>query len=341
MNKFFNDTDQTKLAYIVNVYDLPEDVNQKEASDSEVISYTDLAYPEKGLYPVNTPLNVKLAFCYASEDTSIPADIRERVLNTIKTAADFWQVELPKKKEVAPAEPSYTVKISHEDGSIEEQPIFNDSEVKDIVEYMSKNASEFPYETRRQIAEELLHAPENLRKQLTRNDIVLLQKTAGEQFVSPLDVKVACMIRSTYAKNEGHPELAEMLDRIPCPETQKITKPMVIKLASMFDRVDRSTGLNRLYGTELATPEESFNGVAKIDVELFNNNVVALKNGSAVVKSDVVENRALVDEFFSKIAGEDVTKITDVELFDKIANLDGVEAAAFEDITELCLGRGK
>ena len=60
---------------------------------------------------------------------------------------------------------------------------------------------------------------------------------------------------------------------------------------------------------------------------------------SAVVKSDVVENRALVDEFFSKIAGEDVTKITDVELFDKIANLDGVEAAAFEDITELCLGR--
>ena len=130
MNKFFNDTDQTKLAHIVNVYDLPEDVNQKEASDSEVISYTDLAYPEKGLYPVNTPLNVKLAFCYASEDTSIPADIRERVLNTIKIAADFWQVELPKKKEVAPVEPSYTVKISHEDGSIEEQPIFNDSEVE-------------------------------------------------------------------------------------------------------------------------------------------------------------------------------------------------------------------
>lgn len=100
MNKYFNDTDQTKLAHIVNVYDLPEDVNQKEASEDEFISYSDLAYPERGLYPVNTPLNVKLAYCYASDDDSIPADIRERVLNTIKTAADFWQVELPKRRKL-------------------------------------------------------------------------------------------------------------------------------------------------------------------------------------------------------------------------------------------------
>ena len=339
MNKYFNDTDQTKLAHIVNVYDLPEDVNQKEASEDEFISYSDLAYPERGLYPVNTPLNVKLAYCYASDDDSIPADIRERVLNTIKTAADFWQVELPKKKEVAAVHPSYSIKISHEDGSVENQDIFNDSELKDVVKYMAKHASEFPYDTRRQIAESILEAPENLRKQLTRNDIVFLQKTAGDQFVSPLDVKVACMIRSTYVKNEGHPELADILDNVPCKANQQVTKPMIVKLASMFDRVDRVTGLNRLYGTELATPEDSLNGVAKIDVELFNNNVVAMKNGSAVVKSDIIENRDKVEEFFSKISGEDVTAINDTCLFEKIANLSDIEAEAFNDITALCLGK--
>ena len=169
MNKFFDDSDQLKWSRISNLYGLAPDFNTKEASDK--INISDMAYPEKGLYPINTPNNTVMSYCYASEDMSIPSDTKDRVLASIKNAADFWGVTLPVKTvKPQPKKTTYTIKVSSESG-VDVHEVNNDTELKSIVTYLEKHASDFCYESRRQIAEAVLHAPAEFKKQLTREDI--------------------------------------------------------------------------------------------------------------------------------------------------------------------------
>lgn len=334
MNKFFNDADQITLARISNLYDIDAYVNSKEASSSP-IGITDLAYPEKNLYPLNTPKNTVLSYCYASEDSSIPADTRVRVLASIKNAADFWGVSLPERKQEAVTPQAYTIKVSSEEGE-SSQDIYNDSELKEVVNYISKYASDLSYDSRRQIAEAVLNAPANLKKQLTRDDIVSLQRTTGDMFVAPSDIKVACEIRSQYASMMGHPEVAKMLKDFGSMQPKKLSKDMVLKVASILDFADRSTGMTALYKDgKLLPPEHSVNGVAKADVELFIDKTIGMKNGSAFIKNDLVTNKDKVISFFKNYAGEDLSKVSDADIFTKIASLDEIGANAFKEITGL------
>ena len=339
MNKFFNDSDQITLARISNLYDVEGYVNSKEAADRPV-SISDLAYPEKGLYPINTPKNTVLSYCYANEDASIPADTRGRVMASIKNAADFWGVTLPARKQEVVAKEAYAIKVSSEEGE-SVQNIYNDSELKEVVKYVAKNASDLSYDSRRQIAEAVLNAPANLKKQLTRDDIISMQRTAGDMFVAPSDIKIACEIRAQYADMMGHPEVAKMLKDFGGMQPKKLTKNLVLKVASILDFADRSTGMTVLYKNgKLAPPEHSLNGVAKADVELFIDKTIGMKNGSAFIKNDLVTNKDKVISFFKNYSGEDLSKVSDADIFTKIASLDEIGANAFKEITGLGVFNG-
>lgn len=338
MNKFFNDADQLKWDTISNLYGLSDHFNIKAASDSTRIGITDMAYPEKGLYPINTPNNTVVSYCYANEDNTIPSDTKARVMASIKNAADFWNINLPvRKEEVEHTAETYTIKISSDD-SVQEQVIANDTELKYVVDYIAKNASDFCYESRRQVAEAVLAAPASFKKQLTRADIVSLQKTAGDMFVTPSDVKIACEIRAQYADSLGHKDIANMLKDFGAMQRGKLTKEMVIKTASILDFADRLTGMTYLYkDNKLALPEHSVNGAARADVELFIDKTIGMKNGSAFVKNDIITNKDKVVSFFKDFTGEDVSKSSDADIFTKIANLDEIGANAFVEITGLSL----
>lgn len=336
MNKFFDDSDQLKWSRISNLYGLAPDFNTKEASDK--INISDMAYPEKGLYPINTPNNTVMSYCYASEDSAIPADTKARVLATIKNAADFWGVNLPTKQEKRePSGEVYTIKVSSDSG-VETHNIHNDTELKEVILYLEKHASDFCYESRRQIAEAILNAPTSFKKQLTNKDITNMQKTAGDMFVVPSDIKVACEIRAQYADSMGHPEVSKILRQLGNTPQTKVTKEMVIKAASIFDFADRSTGMNVLYkDNKLALPEYSMNGASKSEVELFVDKTIGMKNGSAFVKNDITENKDKVLSFFKDFTGEDLSKASDADIFTKIAGLDEIGANAFQEVTGLCI----
>lgn len=333
MNKYFNDSEQIVLARITNLYDVSEYVNQKQASDVKP-NISDMAYPEKGLYPINTPANTVLSYCYAKEAEDIPADTKSRILVAIKNAADFWGVTLPARAMVMePREVKYTIKLSSEDGE-SSHDIYNDTDLKAVVEYIAKNASDFCYESRKQLAEAVLAAPANLKKQLTRDDIVSLQKTAGDMFVAPSDVKVACEIRAQYADSFGFADISKMLKDFGQMQPSKITKQMVTKVASILDFADRLTGMTSLYkDNKLALPEHSVNGVAKADVELFMDKSIGIKNGSAFTKTDIINSKDKVISFFRDYSGEDISKDSDADIFVKIASLDEIAANAFQEIT--------
>lgn len=338
MNKFFDDSDQLKWDRISNLYGVPQDFNVKEAADTKFISISDFAYPEKELYPINTPKNTIVSYCYANEDTNIPADTKQRVLASIKNAADFWGVKLPNRIAEKPVvTKKHVIKVATEKGT-QQYTVNNDTELKGIVDYLEKNASDFSYASRRQIAMGVLNAPKEFQKQLTRNDLVNLQKTAGDMFVAPSDIKVACEIRAQYADAMGKQEFGKILRDFGKMQPAKITKEMVIKTASMLDYVDRVTGMNEMYRDgKLAVPEYSIHGAAKADVELFIDKTIGMKNGSAFVKNDIITNKDKVLSFFKDFTGEDLSKESDANIFTKIASLDEVGANAFQEITGLCM----
>lgn len=336
MNKFFNDEDQLLLDRITNVYDIPPYVNLKEASDKRP-NISDFAYPEKELYPINSPTKTALSFCYASEDNSIPADIKRRVIASIKNAAEFWNISLPAKKEKTDSISSltYTIKVSSDSGT-DIYDIHNDSELKEVVAYIQKNAADLSYNSRKQIAAAVLNAPAEFKKQLTRQDVISLQRTSGDMFVTPSDVKVACEIRAQYASSMGHDDVASMLRDFGNMQPAKLNNKMVTKIASILDFADRLTGMTCLYKDgKLALPEHSINGVARADVELFVDKTIGMKNGSAFVKNDIVNEKNKVVSFFKDYTGEDLSKASDADIFVKIASLDETGANAFQELTGL------
>lgn len=334
MNVFFNDSNQTQLSHIVNLYGLGDEVNSKQASEPTAISFTDLAYPEKMLYPINTPFATKLAYCYASEDDTIPADTKNRVIATIKQAADFWGIDLPARKQEAAKPAPYEIKVAYEDAPEDLAPVRNATELKSICDYVSKKASELSYDARRQIAEGVLNAPKELRSLLSREDIARMQKTAGEMFISPENIRIALKIRAEYIEGSGLKAISDMIKTASDNVGATVYKKSdVISILQALHYADKYASLDRMYDSgHLPLPENSLSGVAKIDVEAFCDNVVALKTGSMITKSDIGIKRDAINKFFTNYEGVDTSSMSVNDLTTKIASMPVEDATAFEEI---------
>ena len=340
MRDYFNDPYEIELARISKVYGLREDFNAKQASDP-VPSFQDYAYPEKLLYPVDTPERTTLSWCYAKESRDLPVEARDRVFDNIKKAADFWEIKLPERIE-EPEEDALTpitLKVASE-GVEDSYTIDRPEGIRQVVDQITKNASDYTYDTRRQIAEQVLSAPSEMKARLTMADIHRLQKIAGDMLVTGNDVKNACVVRARVLESEGQHDFADAIKQ--AGEATKgdaiLSKSALVSVARLIDYATRAAGLKEASDNPNLQPvEDLFKGVPATELQRFNDSVIALKTGSAVFKSSVIRNREAVNEFFSKIAGEDVSTLNEIDLFRRIERCDDIESDAFVNITGLAL----
>lgn len=338
MRDYYNDPYEIEFARISKVYGLGEDFNAKQASDPAP-SFQDYAYPEKLLYPIDTPERTTLSWCYAKESKELPVEVRSRVYDAIKQAADFWEIELPTRMEEVDEDAldPIVLKVASE-GKEDTYTIDRPEGIRQVVDQITKNASDFTYDTRRQLAEQVLSAPTCMKVRLNVADIQRLQKIAGDMLVTGVDVKNACTVRARVLEHEGAHTFAEAVKE--AGDVTKgdaiLSKSALVKVARVIDYATRAAGLKEASDDpNLPLVEDMFRGVPAMELQRFNDSVIALKTGSAVFKSSITRNREAVNEFFSKLAGEDVSTLNDIDLFTRIENCDEIESDAFTNITGL------
>lgn len=340
MSRYFNDPLGIELATIRKVYGLDKHLDVKQASQNpEKPTINDYAYPEELLYPVNSPENTTLSYCYVKE-SSLPADIKERVLTSVKQAADFWGITLPQRLELPSEEPeTLTFKVASGD-KVDTYTIHAPGNISQIYEQITKHAADYTYTTRQQLADQILRSPSEYRTELTTDHLTQLQKIAGDMLVTSNDIKRACEHRAYVIEQHGHPELAKKVKEAAeaTPEEGFAPRRAIIKIANVLDYASRIAGIKTTSGDKAYAPvEELFRGIPESDVKAFVDGTVALKNGSAVIKSRLLRKRSVVEDYFSKYAGEDIKTLSNDDVVAKVADLDEGSADAFATITELCI----
>lgn len=337
MNLLFNDPHGTRHAHICKIYGLDQNYNAKEAGDAPSDTMNWCALPEKGQYPTDTPERTVVSWCHANYDRTLQGDTKGRVLYGIKKAADWWGIELPKEKVEQP-KAVYSFKVATENGD-DTYTVRDSLSVAKYADLISKNASYYSYDTRRQVAQGLLDAPDNFKAGLTPDVLASLELAAGRMMASANDVKAACDIRASYAEASGHPDIGNDLRELgDMAKGDFVPVECLVKTASAIDLVDRSLGLTVYFKDGTLLPaEQSFAGIPYSHVKQAFDDTLPLNNGRTTTRSLVLSNRSAVETFFSKIAGEDLSKASNEDLCWRVANMDELETDAFDDITKLCM----
>lgn len=337
MNSLFNDPRGERHGRIGKIYGLPPGFNAKEAGDRPRDVMKWCAQPEESRYPFNTPERTVVSWCHANEDHSLSGGTRARVLASLKEAADWWGVELP-KQQVIEEQPAWSFKVAHAKGE-DTYNVNSPADVRTYAEQIIKNASEYSYDTRRQVAAALLKAPAPLRTALDAAAMEGLECAAGSMMVTPLDVKAACDIRASYLEGmEQHGLGAAVRDLGSLPKGGFVEPDLLIKIAAEIDKVDRAAGLTAYYSSgELVPAEQSFGGIPYSRVKEACEDMVPLSNGATTSVRAILANRDQVDGFFLKMAGEDVSGLEPAALIRKVSEMDDIMTGAFTDLTKLVM----
>lgn len=340
MNSLFNDPYGDRHARISKIYALPENFNMKEAGDRPSNALRWCAQPEKTLYPTDSPERTVVSWCHANEDRDLHGGTRERVLGNIKEAAEWWGVELPRAS-VLIEEPTYSFTVKHANDEEDEHHIYTSRELLHFAEEITKNAADYNFDTRHQVAEAILRAPSVLRKDFSRELLEDMERMAGDAMVSKYDVKAACDIRAGMLEDNRRFDLARELRRMGDSFTDRmLDRDTVIKIAREMDTIDRAAELTTHYHTGRLLPAElSLEGAPFSQIKEAAEDMVVIDKTTVTSRRAIAAHRKQVDDFFLKLAGEDTTGISVPELIDKLEGMDDIMREAFIDLSgSLCSG---
>lgn len=330
MKNPYNDSNALRLEEICRLYGLdPYAHNIKEAEESPRARF--YGYPAADRYPLDSPERVRLSWAYANEDVEA-GELRDEILGNIKKAADFWKIELPSR--INEDVDAYEFKVSGE-GWENTFRVDSPGRLKEVVDHVRKNASDFAYPTKVQYADGIIGAPRELKSGLTDEDIDWLRHVKCEILTDGESVKKACDLRASYLEHYGHPELAESFRGMSAAVAGRdnVEVSLLCKVASAMDLADRAGGISHLYANgELPFPEFSIEGYTPEAIKNAKDDMTSIKEGSITSRNRIALHRPEIDDFFMKIAGEDTSKMDMDALVERLRGMDAVEREAFEDI---------
>lgn len=336
----FNDPNYSGLFKIYKTAEVPAFV--KEASIIEEQNIPELPHdvfgdPGKRLYPLNNRSNTWLSREYFRTDRSGYAHKEAELIdNRISKAAAFWGLDAPAKRISEDPYQGMAYHIDIKDSA--EKTVFGldmkcQNHWKEAAEALFTSKEKWSFDMRRTMAQGLLNAPEALQVKLDDAHSEYIHKAAcqgtcvAQNAINSL-YKRAAQIKTSNP--EGYNSLMMAAGAFNETEGGFLPVTELRKVAEAIDIVDRGYGFNKLYGKGFFdTPEEELFPITEKIITKIAAEALPLTNGSVLSQSEIVDNKAKVDEFFQKYAGEIPYKDND-EMFDIIRSLPRSDAGAFE-----------
>ncbi len=320
----FNDSNHAKLLDIFERMEVPEFVKEATVHDEQDFSEVRMDMfgdPSRRMYPLNSRSNTWLSREYFKKDrASLRKEAADAIERRIQKAAEFWKLEPSKEKERKPETPAYVVDVRHDGKTVMNFPLASHMECKEAVEYLRGNRSRLTYDMRVSYARGLLTAPDELRRTLSEDDELFLEKTAGFGVALPEHVNHAIATRIA-AVGRTYPFYAEKLAMAAHELKDTELNPSILrKVASMLDLVDRATEMHKAYDKGLKAPEDELFSLTQKAASWMKEEIVELANGRRLSKTALLEKKVEVDSFFQNVIGE-IPYSNDTEMIDVIKSL--------------------
>jgi hypothetical protein len=288
----FHDPSFKRLYHLFNEHPESEEhikTAQLDLEENEKRADSAFAWPERRMFPIDTPAQAALSRLYMEKQASVPDYVRQNC----EKALTLYGVDMPLQEKIAAA--------------------------PDLDEYLLPERKRFRVtdaETVKLASEAVLR---NQRKMdaTTRAQACVGLVKKSMQYETPLDPKIYKMAGVTMSYL---PEMRTWLEA----RAAAVTDPMIkaayeklaevtkrkelffsdrdelVKIASVIDELDQASGLNQWYDRRLPDPMQTVFNTNKVAEEMFD---VATKQVPASVLA-AVPPEAYVDAFGDDIAGD-------------------------------------
>jgi hypothetical protein len=289
-------------AYLYKIYNavvVPEFVKEAElldASDRQSMEKTAFADPSKKLFPIVSKADTWLSCAFYHKYAEKQDKSTE---NRLKEAAKLWDLDFDTIKTQVSAVIHKEAGVSHsisfevEGKTISKVHICALSDLEKTAEFLQKNATSYPFSTRKSVAEQILRVAERFTEKMSNEKYDMLEKLAAHGTTTPDNALQAVKTRKSVCKAK-FPEFVEKLEVVE-KELQKVAtefvKPALLeKTAAILDVIDRFTDMHVKYGPNFKSPEQSLFEVTPTKMQVFQKKAVTMATGDVLSESDIQAN---------------------------------------------------
>jgi hypothetical protein len=340
------DKNHAELYKLLSTVEAPEFVKEAALSDEEdkaSLPKTAFADSLNRLYPIHTKADTWLSAAFYYKQASKRDETVEKQL---EKAAQLWDVNIEgiknalqanMDKQASESAPTYVVDLAFDGKSYAKIPVETPADLQKTAEYILNSSSSFPYAIRRDASRQILELMPKLQASFRADLEVSLQKTAGQGTCTVENAKALVKNRASLYKTRQRDlpaKLDEALTLLDKTASEMVPPPMLEKLASMLDAMDRLVNLHYKYAQGKDTfnaPEHALFQVTPRDIQDFKENAVVLSNG-AVFSKQALQDNPLVKTLLSDVFNMQVKDAAD--MYAKLEAMPGKDADVVTEILE-------
>ena len=302
-----NDPSGAKLMKLASRVSMPDYVKLADP-DEDVSALPSACFgdPAKRRYPLHKRASAWLSrHMFEQDRPGYQKDMALLIASRIEKAAALFDAkadpEAPIQKEAAG---KIMVKVRHDDAQVFEADISDRANFHKFAQYLVDNKSCMTYGMRRSLARGMLAAGTGFEDGLPTDQRDYLEKAAGFGVTTPARV-AGVVLDSVAICNRNAPELGHELMKMAAElEGVDLTPGILDKVASMVDILDRAVGLHKHYDKGMQTPEEELFHITQKMAEDITSESVKTSTGSPMIKQELLNKKAQVDEWFHNYMGE-------------------------------------
>jgi len=330
MQDHTQDTSRGHLFKIGSLIHMPDFVKEAELvspEDLKTLPSESFADPDKRQFPVPTPADTWLSTTYFTKQAAeYPRGLRNEISQRLLTAIDFWQIGdsftySPEQLVKEAAAPVMTITYTHKDMEEARAQVCTFEDFEKVASDLLAHKEKYPWDTRRDVAKQLLQAPKEFLSKVADEQIVALQRTAGMQKAALSTVKQVVKDRMSYLHKAGHIEAVQTLKN-GFEELEKTASGDIVdeafldKTAALVDDLTRFVGLcsaNHCYTRQMPACEDVFGGVVNKQAQAMKSQYILLPNGTLVKTSEIQKQAKAIGEFCKDALALDLTTSDDLK----------------------------
>jgi hypothetical protein len=296
--------------------------HQALIGDTESLPDVAFAGPSK-TFPVHTKAAAWLSAAFAAYNTDkAPAEELDAVKNNLRKAAKYWRIEDEVEQLFATHKVAASAAVVHaleytQDGVLKRAfPMRNSQEVRAAANILQQYHSKLAFDIRQQAASRILDQAVVYCVDGLDNDYLAKQAGYGHapaDWIAEQWHKRAVFVRSTQ------PEIADQLDMLAqsvlANGSDARDMSVRLKMASVMDGIDETHKLRDLYGTELASPEETMFHITYKAASDLSGDLIPLATGDTFTKTALAK---VTSDVLSDWFGQDMLDEVADPLFDNI-----------------------
>lgn len=326
-----------RLAQLAELDLLPDWTKQADARTTLFAELPPHMYadPQSREFPCHTKAATVLNYgLYLFDAATLPPATAARIESNFQKLANHFGVSnaIRRMKQaftatVAGAEESqpdeaFAIVRQHSDGRKERMyPLRNALEVKAAAAWLATNRDALPFSDRHVIATKIAERADRFGASLHPHEL-LIEQTAGHGWCSAKQASEMLRSRLPYLY-DAPKEVQASVEKLAAELTNNPefcqSSPELVKLASLVEQIDRSNGLQSLYGSAIERPESALFSITYKQASELVDNTCQLLSGTAYDKTQ-----------FEKLSYHDIAALFGEEFADQASTglrIDGEKMA--------------